>query len=688
MTIRAVILGLLGAVFIAAVTYLNDQVWGLSQIISSHLPVFVFGTLVVLVLAINPLLFLANPNWRLRPKELAVGMMLMLAVCSIPSYGLLTVFTRATAVAANVYRSQTGWKKNELVEKMPSFMLPGDGRYIPELTDTFMRGGGATDAKISLGEVPWHYWSKPLTTWLPLVVLMATAVICLGLIVHRQWSLGERLRYPIAEVASTFMEQSPDRAAPPLFRANMFWWGLGIVLFIRISNGIFAWSEGNWINIPLALNFQAIPQSWELMGRADWWIWFSSYMVIYPTVIAIAFMLASDVGLSLGIAPICFTGVSMFLLHSYGVSIGEDDYMRGGSAVWQRFGSYMALAVVIAYTGRRYYLDVLRSALTFRKARGVDSAAPLACRILLGSMAAMMVILTMMGLDWPFAVLSVMLILLAYLGMARINCESGLFLNLPRWQPIGVLLGMFGAVALGPKVVLIVSLLSIIFTVGTWECFMPFFMNGLRLCTNQQIKPGRVGVSTGAMYVLGLAIAVPIVLWACHNYGVATGGTNKWTLADSELPSYMYSPAEHVVTDLNNQGKLSASESYTPWQRVTHMRPTKGFPKAVIIGIALVLVISWLRLRIPWWPIHPVLFMVWGTRQMAEIAGSFLIGWGIKTAVTHLGGTRTYQRTKALLFGVIAGDLIGGLLFMAAGIAYYFATGKPPQKYPLFPMMF
>ena len=227
MTIRAVILGLLGAVFIAAVTYLNDHVWMLSQIVASHLPVFVFGLLMVLALAANPLLYMLNPAWRLKPKEIAVGMMMMLAVCSIPSYGFLVTFTRASVVSANVYRTRLGWQKNKLVERMPSFMLPGEGEHSQELTDTFMAGAGSKDAKISLGEVPWRHWAEPLTTWLPLVVLMAIAVICMGLIVHRQWSERERLRYPIAEVASSLIAQDPNHARQPLFKTHMFWWGLG-----------------------------------------------------------------------------------------------------------------------------------------------------------------------------------------------------------------------------------------------------------------------------------------------------------------------------------------------------------------------------------------------------------------------------------------------------------------------------
>jgi len=91
---------------------------------------------------------------------------------------------------------------------------------------------------------------------------------------------------------------------------------------------------------------------------------------------------------------------------------------------------------------------------------------------------------------------------------------------------------------------------------------------------------------------------------------------------------------------------------------------------------------------LPWWPLHPVLFMVWGTRQMSEIAASFFLGWLIKTAVTNLGGSQTYQRTKSLMFGIIAGDLLGGVIFMIIGLLYYLVTNKAPNEpYMIFPIM-
>jgi hypothetical protein len=681
MTIRSVILGILGAAFIAVVTYLNDHVWMLNQMVGSHLPVFVFGVLIVLVMLVNPLLNAVNPRWRLRPQELAVGLLMMLVVCSIPAYGLLGVYPKATAIANQMYATNVSWQNNQLAEIMPSHMLPADGQHNSEFANGFTGGLGKEGQPIGLDQVPWRFWETPLTFWMPMVILMAIAVICLGLILHRQWTTNERLRYPIAEIATSLMDQPAGRSTPSVFSTSVFWWGLGLILFIRLNNGIAVWTEGKWVAIPMQFDsFFAIVEKYPLFEKEQWhWLLFRP--VMYPTAIAIAFLLAADVSFSLGIAPLAIMAVTLYLYKSHGEMIRVTEYMGGGPMVYQRFGSYLALMGVILYMGRRYYGQVLRRAFAFRQAEGVDPSAAWACRILLVAMILMVTMLVRSGLAWPFAIIVVLLILIAYVGMSRINCEGGLFLNLPRWQPSAIMLGGLGAAAMGPKAILIVSMLSVVFTVGIFECLMPFFMNGLRVCTNLQVKPARAGFSAVGIYVLGLAIAVPAVLWTCHNYG-----TNKegYTWSTYELPQYFYYSADKAVTKLQEEVKLTESQQYTVAERVApaNWDTDKDFVKWVVIGIVLVGAVSFFRLRWHWWPLHPFMFMVWGTRQMAELSASFLVGWGIKSAVTNLGGTAAYRKTKNFMYGAIAGDLGAGLVFMAVRFYQCQIAGLSPEDTP------
>ena len=85
----------------------------------------------------------------------------------------------------------------------------------------------------------------------------------------------------------------------------------------------------------------------------------------------------------------------------------------------------------------------------------------------------------------------------------------------------------------------------------------------------------------------------------------------------------------------------------------------------------MVLVISALRRRYSWWPLHPVFFLVFGARTTGALSASFLLGWAIKVAVIGIGGVKSYKQGKKLMTGVIAGDLLGGLVFMVAGWVFY-----------------
>ena len=102
-------------------------------------------------------------------------------------------------------------------------------------------------------------------------------------------------------------------------------------------------------------------------------------------------------------------------------------------------------------------------------------------------------------------------------------------------------------------------------------------------------------------------------------------------------------------------------------------------------GLGIVLAFAAIRLRWPKWPLHPVLFLVWSSYAGRMFAASFLSGWGVKLLVTRYGGALWYQRLKPLMFGLIAGEMLGGLTPMAVGLVYWLATGLPPKSFYILP---
>src|SRR5690606_38187367 len=107
---------------------------------------------------------------------------------------------------------------------------------------------------------------------------------------------------------------------------------------------------------------------------------------------------------------------------------------------------------------------------------------------------------------------------------------------------------------------------------------------------------------------------------------------------------------------------------------LSSLRPASDTMMWIGLGVALILITALARLRLPWWPIHPVLFLVWGTMPASRLAISFLIGWAIKLLVVRTGGAKAYHQLMPLMIGVIAGELLIALFWIVVGATYYAST--------------
>ncbi len=97
------------------------------------------------------------------------------------------------------------------------------------------------------------------------------------------------------------------------------------------------------------------------------------------------------------------------------------------------------------------------------------------------------------------------------------------------------------------------------------------------------------------------------------------------------------------------------------------------------------LLFSAARLRLSWWPLHPVMFIACSVYAGYMFSFSFLLGWFIKTMVTKYGGEKAYSRLKPVFFGLIAGDMLGGIIPSIIGAVYYLVTDEIPKKFLIMP---
>ncbi|MBN1672408.1 MAG: hypothetical protein JXR37_15315 [Kiritimatiellae bacterium] len=677
MTVRAVITGFVLAAFVAVGGHFNDVYMQQTYMVGNFFPISVMGTLVFIVLAVNPLLQRIRTRWRLRRAELAVIVALPLAVCVVPGSGFLRTFT-PVLIMPNTYERQTpSWQKNGVLASVPDGLLVRPTEQDEEqVLGDFLQPRGPAQTRISPMDIPWRAWLPALVRWVPLFLALMLALIGLSLVLHRQWTTHEHLVYPVAEFVR-LVTGSERAGEAPLMRTRTFWYALAGVLAVHLLNGLHAWFP-SFIEFPHTVDLTdlrelfptlaSVPGSWGLF-RAT----------VYFSVVAFAYFLPSDITLSFGLANLA---AALFgaLLITYGVTF-QWNWMGSGEKPGLMFGAYLGMALLILYTGRAAYTQTFLAALGLRKGTELERSAVWGCRVFLAMTLLGVLMMTALGLAWPFAVLAVLLLTLTFVCMSRICAESGLFFIQPTWQASAVFLGLLGAHALGPAMLSVVILICLVITIDPREAMMPFVINALRIGENAGLRRGRLAlVMTGTLVVCLLAGLVT-VLWLQYDRGV--GLTDGW--ATKNVPTMGFALLDKEIQTLQADGTLESARTMSLGQRLLAIRPRKNFLAFVVIGFALFAACAFLRLRFSRWPLHPILFLVWGTYPINAFGTSFFIGWAVKGLVVRFGGARTYQRLKPLMVGIIAGDLLGGLIFMIAGALRYFYTGYPPPTYRIFP---
>jgi hypothetical protein len=687
MTLRALILGLLLSLFIAGAGYINDRVLDLESFNNGHqLAIIVTGLMIVAVVLLNPLLHRLRRGLAFRPAEIGVVVILMMVACSIPGRGLLEQFVQVLVMPFHWERISPGWREQHMLEYAPPEALVDSTDY-DGVVARFVTGSDRANYPSpspwdSLArkwrQVPWGAWATPLWTWVPMVLLCSLCMVGMALIVHRQWSAHEHLQYPIAAFTSALLERDESKAFGPMLYQRTFWMGFAMMFLIRLNNGLCQWFPDYLVPVELSYPLWAFGAKWPALYRNPW-AWGLLRLEIFPLVIAFAFFLNSEISFTLGISQVLWACVCIPMVTS-GISV-VTDYDIGGWQGWHRAGSYTAFTLMLLYSGRHYYGETLRRACTRWRGHGEEAGAVWGWRLFLVTLVGLLALVIRLGLSWPIAVGTVLLMLMTFLIVSRLSAETGLFFIQPGWQPFGALMPLFGTYSMGPTSIVLSALVCGVLCIDQSQALMPYLTNGLKIGEKLRLRPLPLATTTTAMWLVGILLAITVVLVVSYDFGTPT----QYHWSYYRVPTMPFRAAEPALMQLKATDRLEASEGLSGWERLRNMKPERAFVWAAGTGFLGVIVFSFLRLRVPWWPLHPVLFLIWATYPLAAMSNSFLLGWMIKKLSLRLGGNRMVQRLKPFAIGVIGGEICGALVFMLVGAIYFFWTGSKPIPYRYFP---
>jgi hypothetical protein len=672
MRTRGVILGLLAAAFVSGICYFNDEIIRQGMLVPHLMPVVVYGALVLFLLFLNPALRRLRPSWVMTRGELAVVVCLMVIGCSIASWGLVQFLPTSTMMPHYYNKVRPGWQAQEVLSEVPPRMLVNVTEENEDaVLNAYMSGMSVGKKHIAIREVPWRAWLPAIGFWTPLMVCILLATSALAIVFHRQWVRHEQLPYPISVFAHSLLPEA-GQARGSVFAKRAFWVGATALFAIHMNNYLCRFWPNVLIPVRLSLDFTPLTSMVPTLIRGQ------GGMLLRPTlyfaVIALAYFIPSDVSFSMGTIPFIFCYIQG-LLAGYGIMLREGDHLSVKIESFLFTGGYFGILLMLLYTGRHYYKAVLRRGIGLSSGEEIEPHVIWAMRIFLVATLAFIAQLCMAGLDWQLAVLYTGIALMIFIVVSRTIAETGAFHIGSEIFPGAIIVGIFGAAALGPKAMITMFLLSAVLLGAPGWSTMPFLVQGLKLADMSDVRIGRVAKWVFVALALSLVISLPLTIYWQYDQGVPKGG---WPRSLSAFPFENLVSTKH---QLAAQGSLASSKAVSGWGRFAAMRPTGKCIFAFFLAVAVALGMGFGRLRFRRWPFHPVVFVFLGGHQAKMMGVSFLIGWLVKSMVNKYGGARVYQATKPLMIGVLAGEMTARLIPMIVGGVVYLITGQSPQQY-------
>ena len=679
---RSVLLGLLGVVFICGLTPFNDSIVNNTMLVGNYFPPGVVLFYVPFVLLVNAPLQRWAPRFALSGAELAVALGMMLVGCGLPG-GLMRYLP---IHLISILHHATEINMRELLEalQLPDWIFPtlhaqdpAARAYDPVVTQFFAR---LTDVDVPtfwnyFRGVPWAAWAVPALTWGVLLLGLWTAMLCLVVLVHRQWAENERLPFPLASVYVALIEPAPrGKMLNGLFSARSFWIAVALTVAIHSLGGLHEYQK-QWPEIPLKYDFSALfsERPWFFM---DPWV---KKAAIYFSVIGISYFVQTQLLFSLWFFVVVLEVFKM----AYGDSGGD---WSEHSNIDQMLGGIIPFTLGILWIGRQHWMLVLRQMLRgarHNEMRGRYLPYPVAGYGLLAGMAVMVIWLWLAGCTVIGAVCIVVLMMMLVLVALRMVAETGLLFvqtRIPLQQPfLYALQNMPAALAVRPKLqtFFFAGLFSNLFTIDQRESVPVFASQALRVADleTDSDRPGRqrpvlFTFCLMVSLVIGYVVSGASTLYVEYRYAATLDRTNTAPINNA---LYTYT-SKTLLLQRTYQMMPPGNGLQVPHNRFAHFAG----------GAALTTALTVLRLRFASWPLHPIGFLLLYTNPVHVMWFSLLIGWVIKVAILHFGGGQLYRSARAFFIGLIVGEAFTAAMWLMVSLARL-SMGAPYEPIWLLP---
>lgn len=470
-------------------------------------------------------------------------------------------------------------------------------------------------------------WISPLAWWTLFVTCLVFVMLCINVILRKQWVEKERLSYPIIQLPLQMCDKRYS-----FFSNRLMWIGFGIAALINIINGLsFIYPAIPTIPVKRqTISNLFTEKPWNMMGGVR--------IAFYPFAVGIGFMIPIDLLLSVWV---------FYWIYKAELMIGG---MAGWSSVpgypWihkQGLGVYVALCIFALWMGRRHFGKVLKTAFGIRDGPNEDRE-PISYRLaVLGSicgLAFLFVFSKQAGMTYTIIPFFFLIYFIIAIMITRIRAELGFLVHwLHIAAPHYTLVSFLGTRRLGASNLTAFTMFRF-FNRGYRSHPMPHQLEGFKLASLSGINLKRMSIGIMLSAVVTAVLTFWIMLHLFYKHGADSGYFDVWATglgreAFNQLQNWINYPTSTNIFDL----------------------------LAIFGGAVFGLLIMSVRTRLFWWPLHPLPYAMAGSWGMFNLWCPLFVAFLAKWTILKFGGLRSYRKAVPLFLGLALGDYaIGSIL--------------------------
>ena len=359
-------------------------------------------------------------------------------------------------------------------------------------------------------------------------------------------------------------------------------------------------------------------------------------------VLGLAYLLNTDVSMSLWFFPfLAILAKGSFLL--LGVSIGPIEpfsdpappsvahFALGALFVlvvggFWRAREHLGQAFSRAFKGNRQVEDA-HEAMSYRTAFG---------GIVVGGLFAL-VWLALSGLSVVYALVFLGTALIIFIGLTRIVSQTGMAYGRATVTAPVFIVDALGSTLLGARSMTALAL-TFAWATDLRTLVMTSTATGFKLADAAKIKKRPLMGAIFLAILVSLVASMVAILNLCYRYG----GINLGVWHFSGLPKFA--------------GDWSA-------RHISNPVPTSWWHLGCeAIGAGAMVVLTFIKNRFVWWPIHPVGMAVGLTAPINRTWFSVFLAWLLKSTILRWGGAKVYVALRPFFLGIVLG------MFCSAGM--------------------